>query len=110
MLLIGADYLVGLVEAGGFSAKMVFNAKGAIIFPVSAEHRDQTAAGISYKDNYKGSALAAMLTPGKIEIRYHKSFTDTAVTRIVAALLAQPELAFMKTWKVVYQGRELATK
>ncbi len=110
MLLTGVDYLAGLVEGGGFSAKMVFNGRGAIIFPVAAEHRDQTAAGISYKDNYEGNALAAMLTPGKIEIRYHNSFTDTAVTRIVTALLAQPELAFMKTWQVVYQGRRIVIK
>jgi len=58
MLLIGADYLEELVEQGGFySAKVVFNAKGAIFFPVNQEHRNQKASGISYEDNYKGNAL-----------------------------------------------------
>ncbi len=108
MLLVGVESLARLVAQGGFSAKMVFNAKGAIFFPVTQEHRSRKAEGISYEDNYKGNALAAMLAPGKIEVRYHKAFTDQTVARIIRSLLAHPDLAFMKTWKVTYQGRVLA--
>jgi len=108
MLLIGADYLEGLVEQGGFySAKVVFNAKGAIFFPVNQEHRNQKASGISYEDNYKGNALAAMIAPGKIEIRYHQGFTDQVVANIIQSLLAQPGLEFLKDWQATYQGRPL---
>ncbi len=78
MLIIGADYLTSLLSEGSFSAKMVFNANGAIMFPVSQEHRDQKAPGISYEDGYQGNALAAMLAPGKIEIRGHRIFRTLA--------------------------------
>ena len=108
MILIGGDFLSHLVEQGTFSAKVVLNAKGAIFFPVSEEHRNQKTEGISYEDNYKGNALAAMLAPGKIEIRYHKGFTDQAVAGIIGAVLAHPDLAFMKGWRVTYQGRPLS--
>jgi hypothetical protein len=63
------------------------------------------AEGISYEDNYKGDAMAAMLMPGLIEIRNHKAFADAEVARIVGRLLQRPELAFMAGWRVTYQGR-----
>jgi hypothetical protein len=108
MLLIGVEYLAGLVRQGGFSAKAVLNAKGAVFFSVRQEHRDQKAVGISYEDDYRGNALAAMFAPGRIEIRYHREFADRVVARIVTGLLADPRLAFMKGWQVTYQGRALA--
>ena len=49
-----------------------------------------------------------MLRPGRIEIRYHRGFTDRQVARIVAVLLEHPDLAFMRDWTVTYQGRSLA--
>jgi hypothetical protein len=109
MLILGAAYLKSLVsQPGGFSAKMVFNANGAITFPVSEAHRDQKAAGISYADDYAGNALAAVLARGKIEVRYHRDFTDSQVAAIIVALCSQPELSFMRDWRVTYQGRVLS--
>lgn len=108
MFLLGADFLKSLVVQGGFEAKMVLNAKGAIFFAVNQQHRSQKVEGISYEDNYKGNALAAMLTPGKVEIRYHKDFSDERVATIMRALLAQPALSFMREWQVTYQGRRLS--
>ncbi len=110
MLIIGADYLTSLLAEGGFSAKMVFNANGAIMFPVSQEHRDQKAPGISYEDGYQGNALAAMLAPGKIEIRGHKDFSNSRVFDVVSLLLARPELACLKDWAVVYRGQEVGRR
>ena len=97
-----------LVEQGEFSAKMVFNAKGALFFPVTNEHRDMKVEGISYEDDYKGDAMAAMLAPGKIEIRFHEQYSDTRVGDIVSSLLSDPSLLFMKEWRVTYQGRDVA--
>ncbi|MBI1191484.1 MAG: hypothetical protein GC200_12485 [Tepidisphaera sp.] len=90
-----------------FSLKMVFNASGAIFLPVKEQHRDHKAPGISYEDDYKGDAMAAMLKPGAIEIRFHKRYTDQAVARILKSLLATPELAPMVGWAITYQGRPL---
>jgi len=108
MYLSGVQFLRSLVAQGGFSAKMVFNEKGAIFFSVNQQHRDQKAGGISYDDNYRGNALAAMLAPQKIEIRYHKKFSDQRVATIVSSLLAQAELSFMRGWQVLYQRRKLS--
>ena len=105
MQIIGADYLTSLLDEKYFSAKMVFNANGAIIFPASQEHRDQKLPGISYEDNGQGNAPAAMLTPGKIEVRQHQGFVLARVEEIISKLLAQSALSGMNGWTVTYQGR-----
>lgn len=107
MFLSGFEQLKEFATQGGFSAKMVFNEAGAIAFPVHLQHCDQKGPQISYEDNYAGNALAAMLAPGRIEIRYHKAFSDQRVTQIVRSLLAEPALVFIRDWQVTYQGRSL---
>ena len=107
MLIIGLDQIKPDLLQQHFTAKMVFNAHGALFFPTSEEHQTQSADQISYEDNYKGNAMAAMLAPNKIEIRYHKAFTDAQVARIIKALKAHPELVFMSDWQTTYQGRPL---
>ena len=108
MVLSGVEFMLSLVEEDHFSAKMVLNESGAIFFGVNQQHCDQKAEGIPYEDNYKGNALAAMLAPGKVEIRYHKYFSDNRVASIVASLMEQPRLSFMKGWQVTYQGRAIS--
>jgi hypothetical protein len=106
-LLIGVDHAAALVEGRTYSAKLVFNQSGAIFGPVWTQHRDMKATSISYEDDYKGNALAAMLAPGKIEIRFHKAFKDQKVATILRQLLAAPELAAMRSWQVTNQGRPI---
>jgi hypothetical protein len=107
MNIIGADYLQRLDQAGNFTAKMVFNDHGALIFSVQSQHRDMKGPGISYDHDGGGNALAAMLKPALIEIRFDARFNDDRVTGILRKLLASPELAVMKGWKVTYRGRAL---
>jgi hypothetical protein len=107
MLVLGAQHLEALAAGKVLSAKVVFNECGAIVFPAARQHREMEAEGISYQDNYKGNALAAMLAPGRIEIRYHNAFKDERVTQIVAELVRRPELATMAGWEVLYQRRKL---
>lgn len=106
-LILGAEILESLDVGSIRSAKMVLNERGAILFGVSREHREMKAEGISYEDNYRGNALAAMLAPGLVEIRYHAGFTDGAVERLIANLLAREELSRMSEWRVTYQGRPI---
>jgi hypothetical protein len=108
MILIGLDFLQAKLAEQGFAAKAVLNGKGAIFFPVSQEHRDQKAPGISYADEYQGNALAAMLSPGKIEIRNHRDFSESRVEAIMSALFKLPELTLMRSWQVTYRGNELS--
>lgn len=107
MILLGEQHLAALASGTTHEGKMVFNERGAIVFPVSRQHREMKAEGISYEDDYKGNALAAMLRPDAIEIRFHNGYKDADVARIVAALLALPEFASMQAARVTYQGRVL---
>ena|ERR1051326_979393 len=107
MSLIGVEFMVSVARATGFSAEMVVNENGALFFAANLQHREQKAAGISYEDDYAGNALAAMLAPGQIEIRFHRAFSDQRVAQIIENLLAAPELYFMSNWQVAYQGRTI---
>lgn len=107
MLLVGVEYLLALAAGSLFEGKMVINDRGAVFGPVSTQHRDLRADGIAYADAYKGNAVAAMLAPKRIELRFHQAFTDEHVTALLQTLAAQPDLAFVVTWQATYQGRRL---
>ena len=84
---------------------MVFNERGAIVFPAKRQHREMKLEGISYEDEYRGNALAAMVRRDAIEIRFHRTYDDRAIARIVSSLVKMPELACLATAQVTYQGR-----
>ena len=108
MRIIGEALLKDLAEQRSVRAKMVLNENGAIIFPASEEHQSQKAPGISYEDNYRGNAVAVMLSPGKIEIRYHAAFTDERVLKLVVHLLAHDVFRdWPADYELTYQGRLL---
>jgi hypothetical protein len=107
MMLIGVEFLQSQLTQDGFLAKVVLNDKGALFFPANQQYRDQKAPGISYADESAGNALAAMVLPGKIEIRNHRNFSEQRVGEIIEALLTKPELAILRTWRVTYRGRHL---
>ncbi len=107
MFIRGVEHIEPLLSKVHFSAKMVLNNHGVIIFPVTQEHRNQKSDQISYEDDYKGNALAAMLAPNSIEIRFHQDFSDQDVSKLVSSLKQHPNLNFLKDWKATYQGRIL---
>lgn len=107
MIILGLEHLDRLVRREVLSAKVVFNAAGAIFFSVKLQHRDHKAEGISYEDDYKGNAMAAMLAPGSIEIRRHAAYSDAQVAAILASLLSDDRLSPMRGWSATYQGRPL---
>jgi hypothetical protein len=45
-----------------------------------------------------------MLSPGKIEVRYHAAYRDEDVARMVRRLGAVPELSFLQRWQATHQG------
>lgn len=107
MIVIGSEFIAARVAAGEFCAKLVFNDAGAIFFNADLQHCDQKAAGVSYEDDYRGNALAAMVALGRIEIRFHSDFSDAQVARIVSHLVRMPGLEMMRDWNVTYQGRAI---
>ena len=82
MIEIGADILTQLAEGQIHHAKLVFNDRGFIAFPTRIQHSTMKAEGISYEDNDAGNALAAILKPGAIEVRFHRDFGDEAVAHV----------------------------
>ena len=107
MMLVGVEFLLNQIAQTGFAAKLVVNHKGAIFFPINEQHRDQKAPGISYADESAGNALAAMLSPGKIEIRTHRDFSAERVAQIMTALFSLTELAPLRMWIVMYGGQNV---
>jgi len=107
MIIIGLDYIDQLRAEPFYAAKAVLNAQGIIFFPENREHRDQKAAGISYEDNYKGNALAAMIRPQRLEIRYHQAFVDKEIATLIRNMAKNEALAFWGSWEITYQGRKI---
>jgi hypothetical protein len=107
MKIIGTPDLKLALAHPGSSLKCVFNETGAIFFPSTQEHREARAPGIFYEHDHKGNALAAILTPGKFEIRFHEHFRPERVVNMMKTLLADPAMAFAVGFKVTYQGKIL---
>ncbi len=108
MRVIGWERVESLLRDAHYQFKVVLNEQGAIFLPASEQHCDASAESIAYRDNYQGNALAAMVTPGLIEVRYHRAFDDARVRRIVSALLAEPQTRALAGFRATYQGRSLA--
>jgi hypothetical protein len=83
----GMRYLVPQIQGRIYQIKVVCNERGAIFFPVSAQHADRSAEGIVYKEGSKGNALAGMIYSDHVELRRHDSFSDERVRAVMAKLL-----------------------
>lgn len=91
----------------GYFVKCVANSSAAVFFPGSIQHREVKRDGVSFEDDYQGNAMAATITPGRIDIRFHKDFSDDVVMSIFGDLPALPELGWAASFTVQYQGRTL---
>lgn len=107
MKITGADYLQRLTPGSTLMGKMVFNDQGAVIASDKLQHRDMGATGITYEQEGKGNALAAILKPGLIEVRFDPRFSDDRVAGMVRKLLACPELVVMKGWRLTCRNKPL---
>ncbi len=101
----GEEFIHQLCGGLVLDAKMVFNARGAIVLSGKRQHRDEKAEDISYEDDYRGNALAAMLRRNEIEVRFHRDFRDECVAQIVTRLLRETALGMLSPVRVMYQGR-----
>src|SRR6186997_2325767 len=104
MHVINAD----LLDHAQGTLKFILNDTGIYFFPATQQHRDTKLSGLSYEDDYRGNAVAGLVMPGRIEIRFHKDFSDDRIRAIWRKVLSCPELATAKFGALYYQGRELA--
>lgn len=107
MHVYGLDSIRLELENDGYVVKFLAHDNAAAFFPKTTEHRDAGTEGLSYKDDSKGNALAGIMSPGRIEIRFHNKFSDERVKKIALAMLELADLSFARKFKVLYQGRVL---
>ena len=107
MLIDGTPLMEKLLAQPHFEAKCILNETGIVFFAVRQQHRDVKFAGLNYDDDYRGNALAAMVKPGALEVRFHRDFSDNRVRLIWTSLQVEPAVAFLRGWKITYQGRDL---
>jgi hypothetical protein len=104
MHVINAD----LLKPATGSLKFILNDTGILFFRATQQHRDTKSHGLSYEDDYRGNAAAGMVMADRVEIRFHKAFSDDRIRTIWRKLLSSPELASARFGQLYYQGREIA--
>jgi hypothetical protein len=104
---LGLNSIAPAIAAEGYFVKAIVNSTAAVFFPGTIQHRDIKRDGVSYEDDYRGNALAATITPGMIDVRFHKEYADALVKSLFDQLLALPEMQWAAGFMVRYQGRVL---
>jgi hypothetical protein len=87
--------------------KFILNESGIIFFSGTQQHRDIKLHGLSYEDDYGGNAVAGLVLPERVEIRFHNAFTDDRIRTIWRTVLKIPALGNAKFGQLYYQGREI---
>jgi hypothetical protein len=58
------------LEEVSFFFKALVNESAIVFFPASSQHRDIKVHGLSYQDDYSGNALAATISPDRVDFRH----------------------------------------
>ena len=96
MNVLGISTIAEEIVREGYFVKCIVTQTVALFFPGTMQHRDMKQGGASYEDDYRGNAMAATITPGRIDIRFHEAYTDQAVQDIFRILLKMPELSWAR--------------
>jgi hypothetical protein len=95
-------------SAKGSSVKFILSESAIFFFPVTQQHRDMKVHGLSYEDDYRGNAVAGLVTPAGVEIRFHKAYSDERIRAIWSKLRMQPEFADERLGRLACQGRQIS--
>jgi hypothetical protein len=91
----------------GKTVKFIMNDAAVLFFPATQQHRDVKAHGLSYEDDYAGNAVAGLVMPDHVEIRFHRNFSDERIGNIWRRVLASPGLSGRQFGNLLYQGRKI---
>ncbi len=106
MRVVGIELLKGR-QAKYEGLKFIVNDAAIVFFPSTQQHRDVKAQGLSYEDDYRGNALAGLITAERVEIRFHRAFSDEHVKNLWSRAMTIPEIAKAGLGRLYYQGREI---
>lgn len=107
MNIVGLELAREELQRPGYFFKAILNSSGIAFFSGNTQHREFKVPGLSYEDNNRGHALAAVVTAGRLEIRSHTAFAVDRVSVIVHALRQHPQLPWLRDFAVTYQGQRL---
>jgi len=107
MQVFGLEEISHELAQDGYFIKCLVNRDAVLFFSSLVQHRDVKRNGLSYEDDYKGNAMAGVVKPRKIEVRFHSDFEDAVVKNIFLEILALPEMKWASDTSVEYQGRTL---
>ena len=108
MTVSGMESITQTIQQPGYFVKGILGESAAIFFPGSIQHRDMKRHGLSYEDDHRGNAMAVTITPGRMDIRFHPAYPDEKVREICRRLKRAPEMEWLSSFVVAYQGRMLA--
>jgi hypothetical protein len=91
----------------GYRFKLVFNARGIVVGPMSVQHTELRAPGVAFRGDAQGDAAAAVVYEKRIEIRAHPALPLEAALPALARLVKLPALAPLMGFEIVYGGRRV---
>jgi len=89
------------------TVKFILNYTAIVFFFAAIEHRDVKVEGLSYEDDYRGDALAGIVSAERVDIRFHQAYSDERIRGLWRRVLAATELAGKEFGTLFYQGREI---
>ena len=94
MNVLGMSTIAEDITREGYFVKCIVTKTVVLFFPGTIQHREMKQGGASYEDDYRGNAMAATITPGRIDVRFHEAYSDQAVEDIFRTLLQIPEMGW----------------
>jgi hypothetical protein len=108
MTVSGMESISQAIQQPGYFVKCILADSAATFFPGTIQHRDIKRHGLSYEDDYRGNAMAATITPGRMDIRFHPAYPEEKVRTICRRLVQSPGMEWLGSFAVSYQGRTLS--
>jgi hypothetical protein len=106
MIVAGLESIPDSVNQPPKFAKFILNETAIVFFRFSTQHQDVKLHGLSYED-HRGNAVAGSFANDRVDIRFHKDFSDERIRGIWMQVCSEPTLSFLHGFELYYQGRRI---